>query len=405
MASPFDGPIEPVVPETHRKSRLRVLGIFLVASWLVLDLVSAMVYRGMEDPITFSVTLLVLSALELGLLIVGLSILLSTAEGFRRPREISPKQVLLFKGLVTLIAVAAVVLSLVVGFPSFRGTPPDVLRYVVISIYLLVIGTAAIAFVLSLALAWLAADQPGARALALFMAFLALFWGPLLHTTWVGYDSVERQLNFGSSWGANGWLGGITPAALLLSVAAFVRFSALFPRLLTEHDLGSSKLLRPLRAIRIKLLRPAIVWGVAGGLAIYLLWPNFGPGADGTAIDPGALEAYWNAFFLGQIVLVFVVLPLLGMSVGALNLRAGYVSSVESERKRIRWVVVGCVVGTCMILAALAGAFVSNWPVLEWAGFLLLLLPFAPLVVVVCLGIAIFHKGEVHPAPEAAPHD
>ena len=41
-------------------SRLRVLGIFLVASWLVLDLVSGMAYRGMEDPSTFSVGLLVL---------------------------------------------------------------------------------------------------------------------------------------------------------------------------------------------------------------------------------------------------------------------------------------------------------------------------------------------------------
>ena len=57
-------------------------------------------------------------------------------------------------------------------------------------------------------------------------------------------------------------------------------------------------------------------------MAIYLLWSNFGPGADGTAFDPGALDEYFTAFLFGQIVLFLVVLPLLGMTVGALNLRS-----------------------------------------------------------------------------------
>ena len=96
--------------------------------------------------------------------------------------------------------------------------------------------------------------------------------------------------------------------------------------------------------------------------------------------------------------LVLVVLPLLGMTVGALNLRTGYVSSAESERKKLLWIVAGCVVGTCMILAAFAGPLVSDLPGLDWLGFLALLLPFAPLVLVLCLGIAIFYKGEIHPA-------
>ena len=245
MASPVDDPIEPVVPETHRKSRLRMLGIFLVVSWLVLNVVSGMAFGGIEDFATVPVGLLVLGVLELGVLIVGLSVLLSTAEGFGGLPDISPKHLALFKGFTTLIAGAAVVLSIWFGFPDIRGTPPDLIRYAATSLYVLVLGTAAIALVLSLALTWRAAEQPAARALALFMAFLALFWGPVLHAFWVGYDSVERSLNFGSSLGANTVLGGIKLATLVLAVAAFVRFSALFPRSLTEEDFQSSKLLRP----------------------------------------------------------------------------------------------------------------------------------------------------------------
>ena len=47
MASPSDGPIEPLVPETHRKSRLRMLGIFLVVSWVVIKLVYGMIVEGL----------------------------------------------------------------------------------------------------------------------------------------------------------------------------------------------------------------------------------------------------------------------------------------------------------------------------------------------------------------------
>ena len=114
----------------------------------------------------------VLSTFPLGLLIVGLSILLSTAEGFDGRHEMSPRQVALLRAVVTLIAVAAVVQSLSFGFPSVGGNPPDLMRSVLTGLYLLAIGTAAIASVLSLALAWRAAEQPDARALALCMAFL-----------------------------------------------------------------------------------------------------------------------------------------------------------------------------------------------------------------------------------------
>ena len=403
MASLADDPIKPFIDEIHRRSRLRMLGILLVVSWGVLKLVYGMIVEalgleGVVDLTTLPVwypVLPTLSVLLVGLLMVGLSMLLSTTEGFDRLHEMSPKQVALFRGFATLTVVAAVVLSLLFGFPDIRGTIPDLLRYAVTSLYVLVLGTAAIALVLSLALTWRAAEQPHARALALFMAFLALFWGPVLHAVWVGYDSVERAINFGSSWGGNA-LGGINLAALFLSVAAFLRFSALFPHLLTEADFESSKFRKPLRAIRVKLLNPAIVWGVAGALAINFLWSGGGSGG-GERVDTSGV-ALWVIIWVAASLIFFALIPLVGMAVGAMNLRAGYVTSIESERKKILWVVSGCVGGTCMILAAFASLLVPKVPVLEWTSYFLLLLPFAPLVLVTCLGIAVFYKGEIHPA-------
>ena len=67
----------PVLP-LARRYRLRMLGLFLVVSWAVLTVVHRMAVE------TALPTLgeVVLSTFTLGLLIVGLSILLSTAEGF-----------------------------------------------------------------------------------------------------------------------------------------------------------------------------------------------------------------------------------------------------------------------------------------------------------------------------------
>ena len=385
MASLANDQVEPIVPESHHRSRWRVLGGFLVASWAVFVVVDRVFFET-ALPTLGEVVLLVM--FPLGLLMVGLSILLSTAEGFDGRHGMSLGQVALVRIVVTLIAVAVVVQSLSSGFPIVEGDPPDSVKTIFRGLYLLASGTAVMAFVLSLALAWRAAEQPDARALAFFMAFLALYWGPLLNVMQFGYafrpDEPEpNSLSF--SLTSEG-LGGITMAALFLSVAAFVRFSALFPRLLKKEDLQSSKLLRPLRAIRVKLLTPAIVWGIFGGMAIDLI-SRSGSGSS-EAVDASIGEIpMWAPVLL----LLFVGPPLFGMMVGALNLRAGYVSSVESERKKILWVVAGCVVGTCMILVALAGLFV--YPIV-----LLVILPLAPLVLVLCLGVAVFYRGAIHPA-------
>ena len=102
-------------------------------------------------------------------------------------------------------------------------------------------------------------------------------------------------------------------------------------------------------------------------------------------------------FLIIGFLFLYIGLPLLGMTVGAFNLRAGYLSSVESERKKILWVVAECVFGTCMILVALAGIFVPELPG-RLDLVMVALLPLAPLVLVLCLGIAVFYRGAIHPA-------
>ena len=67
----------PVLP-LARRYRLRMLGLFLVVSWAVLTVVNR---KAVETALP-TLGEVVLSTFTLGLLIVGLSILLSTAEGF-----------------------------------------------------------------------------------------------------------------------------------------------------------------------------------------------------------------------------------------------------------------------------------------------------------------------------------
>jgi len=385
MATLANDHVEPILPESHHRSRWRVLGAFLVVSWAVFVVADRVFF---ETAVSTLGEVVLLLMFPLGLLIVGLSILLSTAEGFDGRHGMSLGQVALVRIVVTLIAVAVVVQSLSSGFPIVEGDPPDSVKTIFRGLYLLASGTAVMAFVLSLALAWRAAEQPNARALAFFMAFLALYWGPLLNIMQFGYAfrPDEPEPNSVSFSFTTDGLGGLTMAALSLSVAAFVRFSALFPRLLKKEDLQSSKFLRPLRAIRFKLLNPAIVWGVFGGMAIHLI---AGLGRGSSEEGGASLDEIW--IWLLVVPLVFVGLPLFGMIVGALNLRSGYMSSAEAERKKILWVVAGCVVGTCMILVALAGLFV--YPMV-----LVVILPLAPLVLVLCLGVSVFYRGAIHPA-------
>ena len=144
-------------------------------------------------------------------------------------------------------------------------------------------------------------------------------------------------------------------------------------------------------------MKPSIVWGIGIGLAIFFTLPYLRPDSSDAGLGPGISRTWADAWFTG-LMFLFVGVPFLGMTVGASNLRTSYVAADEDERKKILWVVVGCVGGTAMVLASAFGALVGAVPHLDWLEILVLLLPFAPLVLVLCLAIAVFYKGTIHPA-------
>ena len=71
MASPSDDPLKRLIRETHRRSLWRVLGIYLIASWAVLQVVDTS-GGALNPPYGFD-------SVALALLIVGLPSVLATA--------------------------------------------------------------------------------------------------------------------------------------------------------------------------------------------------------------------------------------------------------------------------------------------------------------------------------------
>jgi hypothetical protein len=95
-----------------------------------------------------------------------------------------------------------------------------------------------------------------------------------------------------------------------------------------------------------------------------------------------------------------VALPLLSLAVGVTNLRAAYVLSDREERRRMLWVVTGSVAALWAVLIPI-GVWISDVLGLGLPsvfGWLLLLLPLAPLILVLCLAVAVFFSGAMDPA-------
>ena len=106
-----------------RRSRLRVMGIVLIASWALLAVINEMRVESGELPSVGEVLFFIL--LPITLLIGGLCVFLSTAEAFDGRQEMSLRRMALVRIVVTLIAVAVVVQSISFGFPTIEGNPPD----------------------------------------------------------------------------------------------------------------------------------------------------------------------------------------------------------------------------------------------------------------------------------------
>lgn len=260
-------------------------------------------------------------------------------------------------------------------------------------------GTALLACALAALLVWKAAERADARALTLFLCFLAIFWGSLFRflKVTVGEGTVNASLSYG-----DGWVSRTASLAFVLAVAAFVRFSALFPRPLTADRLPPARRFPALRRLRAAFLRAPVVWGVtAVALIVLELAPPVLARLAGEPDGPGESAPLFVPVMIGLAVFTYVVLPIAAFALGTRNLRASYRGASEDERRRILWVVAGFAVSAWLILGALGlllGIALLDVE-LEALGIIVPVAIFiAPLVLVTCAAIGILRSGAVDPA-------
>ncbi len=281
-------------------------------------------------------------------------------------------------------------------FLAISEALPGRLKLVAWSVLLTVL-TAIGACVLALVLVARSWENPGARSLALFLAFLAAVWGSLLRFLRVEVMEEGATINLSAS----GWEATLAVAGLLLATGAFVRFSTLFPIPLSSEVLSPPKRISILRHLRVALFRPSVVWG----LVVLLVLVQQGLGRLFEGMIPSAPEGEAAPiggavipFLIGQIVLIGI-LPLVGIGLGIRNLASGYGLATREDRKRVLWMVAGTSAAGWMILGSISGfvlAVALDLP--DWVPVgLLILLVLAPTVLVIACTIALFYAGSVDP--------
>jgi hypothetical protein len=247
---------------------------------------------------------------------------------------------------------------------------------------------------------WKAPNRADARVLTLFMAFLAIFWGSLfrfLHIDGSGTE-VSVQLSYGG-----GWVSQTALASLLLAMASFNRFSALFPRPLTAERLPPPRRFYALRKLRAATLSPLPVWG---GVAAILIIQNFGldvvvkiAGVE-TAEETARAQTLLLSVLYGMIALA-ALYSLAAIVLGMRNLRASYRMASPEERKRILWVVSGFSLASWMVLAAFGILIVivtTPLDVTALGAAVPLGLVLAPLVLVISATIGVLYSGAIDSA-------
>ncbi len=281
-------------------------------------------------------------------------------------------------------------------------------------------ATAFTACGIGFALAWRAAHRPAARALTWFLGSLALFWASVYLAVVLGRGGPD----------APAWVrplievdGLIIHLALWLAPAAFLSFSTVFPRPLTPADLvppsppadrgGAGKGVRAVAArvvrlgarpgywLRRLLLRPRPVWAVAivaGSLPLLLYVIARVVGAESVGVDgTSPLIARIGAATLGVLIALFIVVGApVAILISALNLRLSYRLADVDDRRRIRWIVDGCVVGTVGLFANIALQSVMQQLGLEHPVAKAIpgtILGLGNLAMVICLAVGVFYDG------------
>lgn len=238
---------------------------------------------------------------------------------------------------------------------------------------------------LALALVWRASERPAARVLALFLC-TTFFPGLVFARAGVPYE----------------WVMVLMSATMWLSMAAFLRFAALFPHPLTHADLEHADRLRaarrgraprPVSRARRLLLDPRFVWGGAAAMALFAMVTA---ATHRTGIQALALP-----------ILVWAIVRAVGL------LRSSLAVADEAGRRSILWVVQGFYamlwLGVFVVVSLIWGMWSGYRHAAAGGSMADFQMPYALLMVanvgqslavffvVACLAVAIFFYGALDP--------
>ena len=298
--------------------------------------------------------------------------------------------------LAAVVAVAALVhtATLLPRVPAFLAVLPESAHSGI-----WVLATTVVTAVLASALALFLVVRAGAReealALALFLAFLALAWGSALRFASVDVTGAGQGT---VSVNVGGILGMAAAVAYSLAAASFLRFSALFPVPLGPERL---RLMPPgVRWIRRQLLHPMQSWAM-GVVVPFVPFASLQV-AEWAGVDPGTLiqGSGHDAFVVGLVLIAawMVVVPFLGLGLGALNLVDGYRTGSLDDRRRLLWILAGIGVAAWMIASPLLVGLLGNVLDVHLAKDVATAAAvLAPLVLVLSLGMAVLYQGALDP--------
>jgi hypothetical protein len=297
----------------------------------------------------------------------------------------------LFRGLAGLLVLGAV-LHVATLWPRVAILAAELgpRAWIVFLVFGLVATTALAAGALAGFLLWRVPDRSDARALTLFLGFLAFFWGSLFRFVQIAYSSEDLSvtINYGG-----GWISDSALASFVFTLAAFVSFSAVFPRPLAPRLPPPRRFDRPHR-LRVAARRPRNIWGAA---VLAILAVNGVPAIVFRLTQSQTVIAVMFA----AVILVLAACAVAAMVLGARNLRLSYRTASAEERDRVLWVVTGFSVASWALIASAAlvalSASIGHGGTLAMVIAVAVLL-FAPLLVVVSAAVGILYAGAIDPA-------
>ncbi len=293
-------------------------------------------------------------------------------------------QTTLFRVLIALIAAGALVqLGISIARAAhFRAQlPPDAGN--VFLGYALLALTAGVACITALLMVWRAGHRADARFLALFLAIVALFWGSLiqfLHVS-VGVANGKQQVDVGVTL-SSAYTGAIL-GAWVLGAAALLHFGAVFPT-----DVKRPRWLTDRRIWLVPLLLAAL-----DGLITTADVLNVG-------INPAQMPKPALIVAVAYLIVGHLLIPIALMLFGIGLLLRNYRLASRADRDRALWILAGFAAALGVLVVGIVfGQVIDTLPATaSLVTLTMIVIPaLAPLVIVLCMGIAVFYAGVFDP--------